>query len=475
MRTAVILAGLAGLAGLAVSASAAADSASNSPASYRELVRGELAALAALQADTDQHLEAGDAEADKVADLSNEQFRNYAVSTPSVDPSNGFTAAERAAVVVNTSVAGAAAGVNISPFALAGVRALRGLSFTVAALDDTVTRIGAGYVYEHRRDPRFDELGIACKIDLAQASKLLDDMESAYLRACEVVAKIDEIPACQGRSPSCATLVVAGRLACDLPVKNNPSKLVAPRTVTQAAASITGMLDAIDADAKPELTDRQREALAALAGFKSPRPLDCATPEDVANAVTRWVWDQQTIKVSLTGRLDLFPLTLGFNPEDLADFERKAGELRVDGLYSGRGLEVGFGVGWETERSDQGEPSVGRITPSFRISQVVGALDGQRLIDGAGKLRLLGDGTLPPIVVIGVEGTLEIATEAVENDSSKLRAMTITPHIDFRYNADLAFRLGVPIAMKRIASSMDPTSVGSQWTIPVFIATMLTL
>jgi len=478
MNAVVLFAGIASLtclAGRGVAAPAVANLASTSPAGYRELVKGELAALAALQSETDDRLRAGNVKTAAAIERSNEQFRNYAVATPSVNPSNGLTAAERAAVVVNTSVAGATAGVNISPFALADLRALRGLSFTVAALSDTVTRMGAGYIYESRRDPRFEELGIACRIDFEQARKQLEQTEPAYFRACEAVAKVDEALACQNRGTSCATLVVAGRLACDLPVMSNPSNLVAPRTVTQAAASITGMFDAIVADAKPKLTDREREAFATLASYRSPRPLDCATPENVANAVTRWVWDQHTLKASLTGHLDLFPLTLGFNPQHLADFEQKASELRIDGLYTRRGVEAGLGVGWAMERSDRGNPRVGLITPSLRISRTVGALDGKPLVDDTGRLRLLDDGTLPPIVVIGMEGSLEVATESVENDTSKLRALTITPHIDFRYNADLAFRLGVPIAMKRVKSLTDPTSVGSQWTIPVFVTTMLTL
>jgi hypothetical protein len=74
---------------------------------------------------------------------SNLEFHNVAVETPAVNTSSGFTAAERAAAVVSTSVEGAKAGVNVSPFALARSEKLRGLSFTVAAFDEGVTRFGA--------------------------------------------------------------------------------------------------------------------------------------------------------------------------------------------------------------------------------------------------------------------------------------------------------------------------------------------
>jgi hypothetical protein len=433
---------------------------------YKELARGDLDAVATMH-----RPDPGSAESTNNMRRSNERFRNYASSTPSVDPSQGLTAAERAAVTVNTSVEGASAGINVSPFALTSLRSLHGLTFTVAALEDSSTRLGLGYVLEHRKEPGFSALGLTCKVDLAKVTRTLEDTEPAYLRACEVIAAVDSERACLGAADPCKTLVNAGRRSCDL-----PGALDLPSTVTQAASSITAMWSTIAADAKPELTQRQLAAFAKLAEFSMPRPLDCADAEEIDKAVTRWVWKQWTGKVSLAGHIDTYPVTLGFNPENLRDFEQKGREIRLDVLLSRRGFEFGAGVGWGTERSDRGEDYVGAVSPSFRVSKVIGALDETELEHPATKeLRLEDDGSLPPILVIGVQGEFSIATGDVENDSSKLRSMTITPHIDFRYSDDLAFRLGVPFAMKRIASSTDPTDVGSQWTIPVFVATVLTL
>lgn len=429
-----------------------------------QLLNRELAqARGSRKVDTDEEIKARNA-----------RFRNLAVTTPSIDPGQGLTAAERAALVLNTTVDGAKAGLNLSPFALTRFQALRGISLTFAGLDDGVTRFGGGYVYEHRGDPTRHALGLHCPPDIDAVRSTMDSYEDAYTNACGAVAGVDVARACVGRSRSCADAVAAGRLACDLPVTD--TQLSRPRTVTAAAASITAMFTLIRDDSLPaNISPAQQQGLDRLARFQLPRPLDCLSPAQIEAAVTRWIWDQHTIKASLSGHVDLFPLVFGFNPEKFEHLETKAREARIDLLYSRRGLEAGLGVGWAGERDARGGKLAGTVRPSFRISKVVAALDGGGVEDADGALRLLDGGQLPPIVVAGVQGELAYAPEAVAGDPAKLRSLTITLHVDLRFNSALAFRIGIPLEMKRIASMTNPADVGSQWSIPAFATTVLTL
>jgi hypothetical protein len=261
---------------------------------------------------------------------SNAQFRNIAVETPAVDPASGFTAAERAAAVVSTSIEGAKAGVNIAPFALARPDLLRGLSFTVAAFDDGVTRFGAGYLYEYRPTPSFLDLGIACKIDDEATKLLLADTREGYVTTCTQIVpaitpamvkcdseeKPEEVTKCQIR-------VNTGMAACGLPAVFPGAKGGPPLTVTAAKASLVGLVERARTKGTFAIPIPLRGAYDVLKAYRLPRPLDCVTSKKIDIAVMQWAWAHPTHKVSGGGFVDMFSLTLGHNPEMLEDFETK--------------------------------------------------------------------------------------------------------------------------------------------------------
>lgn len=420
-----------------------------------------------------------DGTAKREIEHSDAKFRNIAVETPAVDPASGLTAAERAAAVVSTSVDGAEAGVIVAPLAFARRDALRGVTVTVAAFDGGVTRLGAGYVYELRGTPRFEDLKLRCPLDEGAVKRSLAATREAFVRTCSaVVAKI-EAPALRcdagsdaGDKAACKVVADAGKAACgfDQPFA---SRLDPPTTVTAAKGSIQALLDRAQRATFVVPLD-ERNAVRVLGEFQPPRPLDCATSNRFDAAVTRWVWKQPTHKFSVAGFVDLFPLTLGHNPDMLADVENKQREVRFDWVRAKRGLEIGAGIAWSTEREGRGTALVGSVRPSFRIAMVAGTLDGKPLEEG-GELRTTGDGALPPIVIVGVKGELGLATDPPDSDDTTLRDLKLTVHVDFRYTENLAFRIGVPIAMKRVAGMTDPTNIGNQWTLPVFVATVLKL
>jgi hypothetical protein len=190
--------------------------------------------------------------------------------------------------------------------------------------------------------------------------------------------------------------------------------------------------------------------------------------------VTKWLWRQSFHKVAVSAFVDAFPLILGHNPEMLEDFEAKTKQARIDYVYTHRGLEIGGGFAASVEREARGKGKVGMVRPSFRISHVAGGLDDEPL-ETKGVLRTTSDGKMPAFVVVGIQGELGVATDPPDADDASLRDLTVTIHIDFRYSESLAFRLGVPIQMKRVAAMADETDVGRQWTLPVFVATMLKL
>lgn len=78
-------------------------------------------------------------------------------------------------------------------------------------------------------------------------------------------------------------------------------------------------------------------------------------------------------------------------------------------------------------------------------------------------------------MIVGVSAELGLAIDPPADDAAALRDLTITPHIDLRYTENLAFRIGAPIEMKRVAAKADPTDVGQQWTVAALIATVLKL
>lgn len=440
---------------------------------FDKLANSELSALA-LPADAKEKVE-----------RSHDRIHDVAVETPALDAASGFTAAERAAAMVSTSVEGAQAGVVLAPFALAGPRDLRGINVTIAALDDGVTRVGTGYVYQSRSAPSLEDLELTCKRDDAKAANVLKSVRPLFVKVCrEVVNHIDPADLkCDAlktadEQQACRIEVNGGMAACGYapPFKPPLAPLKAPpQTVTAAIASIEALTGYARAQNLP-LVIANDAILTALTGFHLERPLDCLSADTIEDAVAKWAWTEPTYKISIAGFLDMFPLTLGHNPEMLKRFEAKSRELRLDFAFTKGGWEVGAGLGLASSREERGGALTSMVRPSFRISWAVGALDGERLRPrGDPSVRTNGKGKLPPMVILGVRGDLGVAPSPPDTDDAKLRDLTLTLHADFRYSADLAFRIGVPLQMKRVAAKADPTDIGAQWTLPVFVATVLSL
>lgn len=407
-------------------------------------------------------------------------FRNLAVETPGIDTTTGMTAAERAAAVVSTTVEGAEAGVILSPFALARSETLHGLSLTFAAFDDGVTRFGAGYVFETRKDPTIGDLQLACELDKDDLEEALRDTREAFVTTCSrIVAGLDPaaLQCDQEKTPDkvlgCKKAMNAGFTACGLGQPFGDAPVTPMRALSGAKGAIKGLVGRATEHGFT-IPIEMRDAYQVLRDYKAPRPLDCIKDKAVDAAVTKWLWGQKTHKISVSAFLDMYQLVLGHNPEMLEDFEAKSKQARVDYVFTYRGLEIGGGFAADVSREGRGKGKVGTLRPAFRVSNVVGSFDDEPL-EKDGELRTTKDGKMPPIVIVGIEGEFGFATDPPDDDDASLRDLMVTVHLDFRYSETLAFRLGAPIQMKRVAAMNDATNIGRQWTLPILVATMIKL
>lgn len=112
---------------------------------------------------------------------------------------------------------------------------------------------------------------------------------------------------------------------------------------------------------------------------------------------------------------------------------------------------------------------------------VLGSLTDVPLQTPQGQLMLI-DGNLPPRLSAGVELAADFDLEQPETQVTALHAFRSTFFLDFRFNKDLAFRLGVPVTAKTLTRAADKDAEPPveekrdlQWTVPVALTTVLKL
>lgn len=226
--------------------------------------------------------------------------------------------------------------------------------------------------------------------------------------------------------------------------------------------------------------------------------------DDAAGWYTSTAWHKNAWTLAVDGSIDLAPIRWGFSPlvaagigeppvgSELDQGELKDWRVKLSTKYKrGRfSITPGLGLGQVYTPGldpDEDDPLV-YVAPTLTASVVGGALDGRKLIDPeTGRVRVDhdNDNTLVPHVTLGVEVELEVGVSEAkrpEFQTTRLHRAAFTFFGDFQINKNLAVRVGVPVSSELVLQKEDtdadpdiPKKSGLQWTVPVFVGTVLSI
>lgn len=416
--------------------------------------------------------------------------------SPVLTTANAATAVELAQAAISTSVAGADAGVTVSPLALFGGKdSPLQVPITLAALKDGVARLQLGLTWLHL-GPRRNLLD-RCTIDEAAIRAPREDLQRAYVTVCNAVAGIPLLATSADRDKPLALEV---RQACGLEREATMTLGRAAAWIAHGlvelrphyAARVKALNDSERANPSPDaaavvavanaLERVSASGLAALDAYRPPPRDSCKANEAAAleRAEIQAAWATARTRIGLSLRGDLFEHRFGFNPDamvPLPDGRLKDGELRLELAYTQGGFEVAGGIGYGRARGALDGDLGGYLSPSLSLAWTAASLSGESLYDALGRLRVV-NGALPPRLVIGLDVQAQYAPSPPATQAVNLQKLSITPFVDFRFTDTLAVRLGVPVnaelasrsadEMKGIAAKQD-----RQWSVPAFVATVI--
>lgn len=424
-----------------------------------------------------------------------------------IDDGNVATLPKLAALAFKTDLDGTEAGVSIAPLVLLGHtgEAARGLSVSIASLKEDKFRVGASYRSLRASAIGPDDLGLKlCELDPAvyrtEVAKRADD----YAALCVGISKLP--------MPSVAPHKVAwlrAAAACGRQVDDN---LLREVLTLYSGGTATG--DKVFKDAQNgNLTSKVSSALQFWNDIKPTVPPVAANevpPETIEhlkvlrNAPSRWsCYDRDAIvkaalwhhwasaKTSLGFSIvgDFHPYRFGLNPDENDDpsknkplprGELAKAEARIELHRSRKRLTwtVGLGAKWEREAID--DDLTLSLRPAVGMQYVLTRLDGGPLEKEGEKERemvLTEDGTPPPVLVLGVEALFGAAVHnKPTSQSSRLDEVDLKLFADFRISKEIAFRIGIPLTAEiktREAAAGVAEKKALQWTVPVFLSTVL--
>lgn len=231
--------------------------------------------------------------------------------------------------------------------------------------------------------------------------------------------------------------------------------------------------------------------------WQPPDPYRDTTETAIVAEYQRHLWDTPQFRFSVEGNLDFAAIRWGFSPttaeggmavqKSLSRGELEASQVkgavylrykRVEGL-------LGFGGGRMIDLEMKARTF---LLLSAQLGVVVASLNPRTpLLDDNGRLRTTESGEMPPRLVLGVEGSLRpmLGASAADAETSvypqaHIEAVRLGIFADFRVQKNLSFRLGFPVEGKMVLQKKDDATgidqdVGMQWSIPVFITTIVAM
>lgn len=479
------------------------------------------AARAAFEGDVDAHvnlidsqLHASQRDLERAAELRESQTRAERIVesvqsgawAKSVESANVATLPRLASVAIKTDLDDTEAGVSIAPLVLLGMTypTARSANLTLASLKDDVLRIGATFEHRWESDAISPEaLGMqSCNFNPTTYRNDVLGYVSYYEVLCTQIAN-----APYPEDPKQTATWVQATASCGIAIPDTiaraKSTLDSGRVVENSeiivathqpdlTAKITAVIKLWEAlpPAPAAVAATTSTALGKLKEYrdKIPSKWGCITGEALVKAAIRYKWMNRKRSLGFSARADFHPYKFGFNPDanedpsknkDLPKGEVAEAELRTEIRHSRRKLTwtAGIGTKWARE-GNRGDYTVS-ARPSAGFQYVVRRLDRGKLEED-GSIALTKDNKLPPHLVVGTDVLIGIPFyHKPKSQTSDLDEVTITLFADFRVTEAIAFRIGIPLKAK-LATRKDDTATETneakkalQWTVPVFLATVL--
>lgn len=414
-----------------------------------------------------------------------------------IDDGNIATLPKLAALAFKTDLDGTEAGVSIAPLVLLGHtgEAARGLSLSVASLKEDKFRVGASYQQSLRPSAIGpDDLGLKlCELDPAvyrtEVAKRADD----YAALCGAIAKVLQVSV----EHKVAWLQAAA--ACGRKVDDN---LLREELALGSGRKVTGLEIFEDVqnanltskvssalqfwnDIKPTAANEVRPETIEHLKVLAPSPWSCIDRDAIVKAAIRHHWASAKTSLGFAIVGDFHPYRFGLNPNESDDpsknkplprGELAKAEARIELHRSRKRLTwtVGLGAKWKREAID--DDLTLSLRPAVGMQYVLTRLDGGPL-EKKGEMVLTEDGTPPPVLVLGVEALFgAVVHNKPASQSSRLDEVDLKLFADFRISKGIAFRIGIPLTAEiktREAAAGVAEKKALQWTVPVFLSTVL--
>lgn len=433
---------------------------------------------------------------------SRDPFPSAALQAPALNRASSVTAIELATVALQTSVAGAEAGISVAPLALAGFDKLPvQVNLTFAALKDLKTEYGTAVAYQTPWNPLTPgEVGLAeCPSDKGWKEKLtkaINDISTPLKEICQIVDTIDSLPRMTASESRAAALEICKtEVVCTEPKAGGPECEGVSVLITYFNKALTKDLT-VDCDNVPGYppgqTAQQPEGTICDAKLRLDKlltfrkdypPPDCYSGDDIGDALVKKNWTHPRYAFGVGATFDLFPKIFGFNPDEekalpggeLSKFLVRAEWARTTGRFE---LHLGFGVG--RSRAELDKPLYNFISPSLSLTWAVASLSKEDLMKDD-KLNVI-KGAPPPRFALGLDAQLDYGLTRPDTQVTSVQAVAVTGYVDFRFTDKLGVRLGVPITGKLVTRSADTKKTPAvteqtdlQWSLPVFATTVLKL
>lgn len=424
----------------------------------------------------------------KKIESARKRARSYeiAVQEPTISTAGASTASELAQAAINTSVQGADAGITVSPLALFG----RGadpfqISTTLATLKGGVTRVvlAASYQFPFEQDLDID----ACKpVDANAVRTEALKIHDGYRQTCEAIVTLGQLPPVpEAANQARAQRMLEGAIAACGPGPLQPRTVSTGQTALQyAVTQLVTLYSPVAAGANKALQPKLAALVSAVGLLMMTKAsfVECHGADELADAAIRTAWEAHVVKVGFSFREDRAAKIFGLNPDPktpLADGRLNDGELRAELTYTHRRVQATLGGGIGEARISLTDPLIKYWSPSLSIAVALGGVTGDPLI----KNRHVNvvNGALPPRLVVGLDALVHYSFSPPATYSS-LEKVAVTAYFDFRFTDKLSFRVGAPLTADLVTRKADNTATPPtpaqhdlQWTIPIFVATVIKL
>lgn len=422
---------------------------------------------------------------------------NAAVRTQALDPVVSVGPPGRITAGIKTDLDDVEGGATIAPGLLLSASHWfwRGWTVSMASLEDSKSRVGAGWSYEFSRKLLTPEsVGVKpCKNDLEAFGRQLDSLAGDFETVCERLVKVVPDPSLaplQGEKPEVVAKQAgywhAAQIACGY---ERPTPASDPG-LSEAIAEIKTVVDYATAKVRDrKVIEAQRTVkyeYDTLVAFRGLDPTACYESKELGTAYTRTAWSTTRKRLGASANADFFQRVYGFKPDPEAALPRGEAQewkVRAGVARSVDGSQQGVTLGYGQARVEPRDELRGIVTVGASLSGFAHGIAAD-LYDEDGKLNVNDDGELPAYLTVGVEVTVDFATNPPDTQSTRANIQKFegTAFIDFHVRKDLGFRLGLPLKAeiaKRDADDMAmPPLVEKrdlQWTLYPFVSTVLKL